>query len=318
MPFARSVALMLLCGCSSPPPGFGGGDGQRDAAERRDEPVFDGPVATANGTEAARERVQALTRFLGQRGVTFHAAAESDWVALDGQAALSITVRNEGPKRLTLRNERHVGIWPFAHDERGRIALRLFTTQASLANGLQASVATQFDESVETIVVAPGGETAVRLPVTVHLAKATLAASVTVRAELHPLALQFEGEPERVCAVPFEDVVVRFGPPRVAAAKPGDAAPFEAGLADDPELLVAAALRAAETDPAGTVGRLVATLPGPDVASRRARVVVLEWITQRNLGDSVERWRGWWDSDEGMRFGRGVAGQPPAADGGAR
>jgi hypothetical protein len=317
---AALAASAWLISCSSPPPGSGGTP--RDPAdrtgrpERREEPVFDFPGGAA-ANDAQRERVVALERFLGERGVTLDAVAVERWVALDGQGALRITIRNDGAKRLTLVGERRVGAWPFARDERARTSLRLVTSQATMRNGLQVVAGTEFDDSLGTIVVEPGDTVAIRLPFTAPLAKGALAASVAVRAELHPLALQFEGEPERVCALPFDDVVVRFGPPRVAAAADGDRVPFEAGLADDPELLVAAALRLAESDAVETVGRLIATLPGPDAAARRARIVALEWITQRRLGDSVERWRGWWDSDEGMRFGRGVAATRPA-DGGGR
>jgi hypothetical protein len=317
---ASIVASAWLLGCSSPPPGFGGGGGQHDAAdkaERREEPVFDLP-GVAGSSDAAHERVVALTRFLGQRGVELDAVAEDPWVALDGQGALRITIRNGGAKRLKLIGERSVGVWPFDREEHARTTLRLVTEQATLRNGLQVAAGTELDDSIGTIDVEPGGAAVVRVPFVAHLAKETLAASVTVRAELHPLALQFEGEPERVCSLPFDDVVVRFGPPRVAAATAGDRAPFEAGLADDPELLVAAALQAAEVDPAETVGRLIATLPGPDAAARRARIIALEWITQRRLGDSVERWRGWWDSEEGMRFGHAAEAARPAAGGGGR
>jgi hypothetical protein len=307
---APLVATALLLGCSSPPPGFGGGDEAKDPTsrgdrrERREEPVFDLP-GVAGGSDAAHERVMALSRFLGERGVALNAVAEAPWVALDGEGALRITIRNGGDKRLTLRGERRVGFWPFTREEHTRTTLRLITAQATMRSGFQVSSGTELDDSLGTIEVEPGSVAAVRIPFAAHLAKGALAAIVTVRAELHPLALQFEGEPERVCSLPFDDVEVRFGPPRVAAAAPGDRAPFEIGLADDPELLVAAALHAAESDPSDAVGRLIATLPGPDAAARRARIIALEWITQRRLGDSVERWRGWWDSDEGMKFGRG-------------
>ena len=323
--FAPIVALASLAsfagllGCSSPPPGFGGGDGPHDPAgksERREEPVFDLPGAAA--TDAARERVQLLTRFLGQRGVELDTVAEAPWVEFEAQGALRISIRNGGEKRLTLIGERRVGVWPFKHEEHARTTLRLVTEQATLRNGLQVTAGTELDDSIGTIDVEPGAIAVVRLPFAAHLAKGVVAARVTVRAELHPLALQFEGEPERVCSLPLDDVVVRFGPPRVAAATPGDRAPFEAGLADDPELLVAAALQAAERDPAETVGKLIATLPGPDAAARRARIVALEWITQRRLGDSVERWRGWWDSEEGMKFGRDAGATRPAANGDGR
>lgn len=319
--FAAVAASSFLLACSSPPPGVGGEDAARDPAERaarpdrperRDEPVFDLPGAGAS--DAARERVVALARFLGERGVTIDAVAVAGWVALDGQGALRITIRNDGAKRLTLCGERTVGVWPFTHEERAKTSLRVVASQATLRNGFQVGAGTELGDSLGTIVVEPGSTVAIGLPFDVPFAKGTLAASVTVRAELHPLALQFEGEPERVCALPLDDVSIRFGPPRVAAAADGDRVPFEAGLADDPELLVAAALRMAESDPVETVGRLIATLPGPDAAARRARIIALEWITQRRLGDSVERWRGWWDSEEGMRFGRAA----PAADGSGR
>jgi hypothetical protein len=70
---------------------------------------------------------------------------------------------------------------------------------------------------------------------------------------------------------------------------------------------VAAAVRRAERDRVGVVDRLLLSLPGPDARARRARCTALEWITGQRLGDSVERWRCWWDSAEGAAFAGAAA-----------
>jgi len=126
--------------------------------------------------------------------------------------------------------------------------------------------------------------------------------------ELHPLAIQFEGEPDRVVALTCAPVDLRFAPPRVALGADDGGALLERALAEDPELVMGAALRTAQAGVADVVARLIRSLPGPDAKARRARFVALEWLTGKRFGGDVERWRGWWESDEGMRFGRGVDG----------
>ncbi len=312
---APVVLAAAACGSPSSPPGLGGEDGRRESPEdgKALEPQFEGGGAPAGAP--ARDRATDVKNFFAQRGVAIEAAAESAWVELGGEAALVITIRNGGGRRLTLLGERSFGTWPFDSSERGRVVFHERTIQASLAIGVQDREETRVEEwtayESDRFVVEASATHSLRLPIASALAKDALAAEITVKVELHPLAVQFEGEPDRVVALNFAPVDLRFAPPRVALGVDDGGALLERALAEDPELVMGAALRAAQEGISDVVARLIRSLPGPDVKARRARFVALEWLTGKRFGGDVERWRGWWESDEGMRFGR-------VGDGGGR
>lgn len=309
------VLFVLAISCGGPPssPGFGGEGGHRDpAAEPRSgEPQFEGGGPAPGVGAPARDRASDFRNFFAQRGVTFDAAAESEWVELGGEGAVVVTIRNGGSRRLVLLGERSVGFWPFSSRERGCVTLHVRTLQASLAIGVQDGEETRVEEWTGdpsgSVVVAAGETRSLRLPIARNLARDAVAARIDVRVELHPLAVQFEGEPDRVVALHFAPVALHFAPPRVALA-PADRALLDRALDEDPDLVVGTALRVAETGAADVVARLITSLPGPDAKARRARFVALEWLTGKRFGGDVERWRGWWESDEAMHFGRGDGG----------
>jgi len=314
-PVVLAPALLwtvVACGSPSSPPGLGGEGGRRDSPEavKALEPQFEGGGAQAGAP--ARDRASDVRNFFAQRGVAFEAAAESAWVELGGEAALVVTIRNGGGRRLTLLGERSFGTWPFGSSERGRVVFHQRTIQASLAVGVQDREETRVEEwtafEADRFVVEAGATRSLRLPLASALARDALAAEITVKVELHPLAIQFEGEPDRVVALTCAPVDLRFAPPRVALGADDGGALLERALAEDPELVMGAALRTAQAGVADVVARLIRSLPGPDAKARRARFVALEWLTGKRFGGDVERWRGWWESDEGMRFGRGVDG----------
>jgi hypothetical protein len=157
-------------------------------------------------------------------------------------------------------------------------------------------------DTLETLTVPPGGEQSYRLPLALGLGDDVECARVVVRPILHPLAIVVGDEPERVITLKFPEVRLHLAPAVVAAARGDDDAPFEQALASRPQDVIAAAARSGERDPVGAIERLLLALPGPDAGARRARCVALEWLTGAGLGDSVERWRSWWDSEAGRRF----------------
>jgi len=291
-----AAALLGLAACAAPgaaPPGGAGATVETGRSEP-ERISFDGP-------KNAPGREELAARFFEARAVAFGARAEAEWVALGSEPAVLLTVRNSGTKALRLVGERTRGVWPFSSTERGRIVLHVAVTWAARA-GVRSTRDAVPAGPLEDLVIAPGSERALRFPLPLALPAGTECARVVVRPLLHPLAVEVEDEPERVVALRFPDVTVMLGPAEVALAAAADGAPLARALEERPEQVVAAAVRLAEHDPVAAVDRLLAALPGPDARARRARCVALEWITSRRLGDSVERWRGWWDSEEGMRF----------------
>lgn len=302
--------LSVSSGCSSPARKIGAGDESPSSALR--SPGDANPFLDPRDAGAGPSREELVARFFAARGIAFEVAAEAEWVALEAPAAVLVTIRNAGAKPLRLVGERTTGIWPFSDTERARTVLHAAMTFASLRAG---SRTTQDDlpiEQSEEIFVPAGGERTLRLQLPLELPQETVYARVLVRPLLHPLAIVVGDEPERVITLRLPEVAISFAPARVVAAPADDEGPLEGALAERPEEVVAAAVRLAERDRVPTVERLVQALPGPDARARRARCVALEWITGLRLGDSVERWRSWWGSEEGAKFVREASA--PARD----
>jgi hypothetical protein len=303
------AAALVAAGCGTSSPVSKNGTGDDAAADARRPAWADNPFRDARETPSRDEQ---LALFLTSHGLELAAAPESEWVALDRRAALLVTIRNRGSKELRVVGERTHGVWPFTSSERARVVLHTAVKWASLAARIE-----QHDDSFdaldgdvaaglgEELVVPAGGERTLRLELPLDLPSAVVAASVAVRPVVHPLALVFAGEPERVATLRFPEVRVGFAPFDVVAASRDDATLLPRALERSPASVVAAAVRRAERDGAATVDQLVLSLPGPTAAARRARCVALEWLTGERLGDSVERWRGWWESESGTRFAQG-------------
>jgi hypothetical protein len=289
------VASCLISGCSSPVrPRAAGGDAPTDPAHAA---AADNPFRDPRD---APSRDEVVARFFEQRGITLIATAESEWMPLDLPASLLVTIRNGGAKELRLIGERRHGVWPFRTVEQGRGTIHVAWTAASLRSGVQTSQDSLPIDELADVVVAPGGEQTLRYPILPP--RDVDCARVVARATLYPLAVSVGDEPERVISLRLPEVRMSFGPPGVVAAAPADDVPLEQALATQPRQLIAAAVRRGDQDRAATVDRLVLALPGPDAVARRARCVALEWLTGEHLGDRVERWRSWWESDEGARF----------------
>jgi len=287
----RAAIALLVAGCSSPALVDGGGGGA--------------PLDAATARSAAREappREEQIRRYLEPRGITISAHAEAAWSTLGGEAAIVVELRNAGSKEFRLVGERTRGAWPFSTDEHARAELRVDVTFATPSAGVRTLHDSLPIDDLETIVVPAGGERSLRLPLRLALPDAAECAVALVRPILHPLAIEVDSEPERVVTLHLPEVRVAFAPPEAAAAAEGGEALLEAALDARPELVVAAAVLSGERDPVGTVDRLILALPGRDARARRARCTALQWLTGARLGDGVERWRGWWDSEEGRKF----------------
>ncbi len=283
------VSGMVWFGCSSPASTSGaGGESPLGGEKLADNPFRD--------PREVPTRDQIVEHYFRQRGLEFNSAAEASWVALDGQAAILATIRNGGTKRVQLVAERTHGIWPFRDREHACVRLSAELVVGSLQAGVQVVQATERFEAFETIEVPPGAERTLRVPFEIPLPAGIEAAVVTVEPVLHPLALLCGDEPERLISIAFPAVKIRFAPAAVVAAAIEDEVPLTRALADIPEHVIGAALRRGEADREGTIDLLVLALPGPDPRSRRARFVALEWLTGERLGNSVERWRSWWES----------------------
>jgi len=286
------------CG-SSPAPAKGIGDEPAEGAL----PLGENPFSDEGPTRAS-----IVAAYFEQRGCSFSAAFESGWVALDQQATVVLTFRNRGALPITLVLERDEGFWPFDSVEHGCVRFDVAAKWASLRTGVQTLEDRLRLDLPGDLEIAPGGDAELRVPLELKLPTDGEALVARVQPTLHPLAIRCGEEPERMIALRFPAIEVRFGPAAVVLAAADDPAPFERALAEVPAHVVAAALRRAESGRAETVDRLIVSLPGPDAAARRARCVALEWLTDRRLGDSVERWRSWWEA-EGNRGATGNGGR---------
>lgn len=282
-----AASVLIAASCASP---------ARKSRVGEDEPAGD-PKTVAT-------RDDAVARFFAARGLSLAAAPESQWVALGSQAAVIATIRNVGTATVRIVSERTLGTWPFDSMERARATLHVTTRFASLQSGVQQVSDVLPITEPPTVEIPPGAEQSIRLPLAFALPADVDFAQVDVRPFLHPLAIVVGDEPERVITFKFGEVRIWFAPPEVATASSEDEGPLELALAEKPQAVIAAAARAALRDPVGTIERLMLALPGPNAQARRARCVALEWVTGARLGDSVERWRSWWDSEEGQRFAR--------------
>jgi hypothetical protein len=288
----RLALLLAFAGCSSPVAPSTGGE------PARTRPLDDNPFRDPADSPGRDERVG---RFFEARGIAFTVAAESPWVAFGSEAALVVTVRNGGTKPLTLVGERTSGIWPFSSTEHARATLRVAATLSTPAAGVRREEVDLPIDQFRTLEVAPGSERSLRLPIALAFPADVECAVALVRPVLHPLAVVVGDEPERVIALRLPEMRVGFAPKEVAQATADEQAPLELALQERTDLVVAAAVRRGERDRVPTIEELLASLPGPSVLGRRARFTALEWLTGERFGDSVERWRGWWDSKERAR-----------------
>jgi hypothetical protein len=279
--------VMNSCGSSPVPPQGTGGEQAGGTL-----PLGENPFSDEGPTRAA-----IVAAYFEQRGCSFSAAIESGWVALDSQAMVVLSFRNRGALPISLVLRRDEGFWPFDSVEHGCVRFDVAAKWASLRTGLQSLEDQLRLDLPDDLEIAPGSDAELRVPLELALPPDGEALIARVQPTLHPLAIRCGEEPERVIAIRFPTLEVRYGPAAVVLAAAEDPAPFERALADVPGHVVAAALRRAETGRAETIDRLIVTLPGPDAAARRARCVALEWLTERRLGDSVERWRSWWEAE---------------------
>ena len=132
---------------------------------------------------------------------------------------------------------RRHGFFPFRSEERGQLDLDLVQEGLSIRygrHGEERRIRVP-DLERESIVVQPGTEFLLSVPVPVP-SGATDVLELTVQAQLFPLAVEFEGEPERLVAVRFPRSRVRFGPAEVVElAGLGDMTRLAEALAERPE-----------------------------------------------------------------------------------
>ncbi|MBM4016091.1 MAG: hypothetical protein FJ293_14160 [Planctomycetes bacterium] len=298
--------LAALAGCAghspSPVPLEGAGDGPRSG----DGAMAENPFGGGRPTHAER-----IAAYFAERGLAFRASAESPWVALDGTPALRIEVSNGGALPVTIVLSRDLGVWPFTREERGCLVVESTATWASWRHGVQVAIETVRVDQAADVVVPVGGSASLRIELPLALPAGAEAVVARVAPQLHPLAIRCGDEPERVISIELPPIELRFGPAAVAHAAAGDEVPFERALAELPEHLIAAALHHGEAAKVPTIDRLIVSLPGPDRRGRRARCVALEWLTGQRHGESVERWRGWWEA-------QGAPAPAAAATGGER
>lgn len=287
--FAAGIGLLLsLVHCSSPvPPAGTGDDSLLSGTMLGDNPFRDGGPT----------REEIVAAYFAQRGLSFSAVAESSWIALDGEAALLLRVHNAGQRSVTLELERSMGVWPFDSEEFGCVRAEVVSTWASARLGVQQSLETLRIDQFGQLEVAPGSSGELCVPLGLALPKGAEALVARLAPVLYPLAIRFGDEPERVITIRFPELELRFGPAAVALAAAGDAKPFERALEEIPAHVIAASLRRSESARQETIDQLIVSLPGPDARGRRARCVALEWLTERRFGDSVERWRSWWEAE---------------------
>lgn len=291
-------------GCSSPAPANGaGGDPDRERALLGANPFL------GERQETPRESIAAA--YFAERGLSFAAAPVAAWQALDEVAELRLVVRNDGAQPVTFVARRTRGLWPFDSDEQACLCLEARGRFGALRVGIQSLQASLRHDDFDDLEVPPGEQRELRVPVALELPADADAAVVEVAARLHPLAIRCGAEPERVVTLRFPPVELRYVPAAVAAAAADDDAPFARAQEQIARHLLGAALRRAESRGAvEVVDALMLSLPGPDAAGRRARFIALEWLTGRRLGDSVERWRSWWESADGMSFSAGESERP--------
>ena len=297
----RGFLLAAVSACAGQSPSPAPLEGAGDVSRHGNGGLEDNPFR--DGLPTHDERIAA---YFAERGLAFAARVESAWVAFEATAVLWIEVGNGGTQPVTLVLEREFGIWPFSRREQGCVVAESTATWASLRHGVQVALETVRVDQAGELLVPAGGTASLRVAMPLQVPTAAEAVVARIAPVLHPLAIRCGEEPERVIAIGLPEVEVRFGPAAVVHAAAGDEAPFERALAELPEHLIAAALRSGESAPAATIDRLIVSLPGPDRRGKRARCVALEWLTGERLGESVERWRGWWEA-------RGA--QRPAADG---
>lgn len=297
---ARRYCAALLCACAagcSSPAGSGAAGGEEALRGTR---LASNPFL-ADGDQPSRDAIAAA--YFEERGIAFEATAVRAWTPLDERAALLLRVRNGGPLPCTFVARRSRGVWPWRDEEHACVRLEVEAVLAAARTGQQATRATLHFDDFEDLVVAPGAEAAIEVVLEWTPPPGAQVATAGVTATLHPLAIRCGDEPERVIALRFDEVVLGFAPAAVATAAPGDDAPWRRALEELPEHLPAAALRRAETaGRVAVVDELILALPGRDAPARRARSLALEWLTGRRLGDSVERWRSWWESRDYAAF----------------
>ncbi len=288
--------FMSMCGCSSPAPSDGAGGDPDSERARLDANPFLG-----DGDHSPRQSIAAA--YFAERGLSFSATAAAPWTPLDERAQLRLVLRNDGALPVTFVARRERGIWPFRTQESACVRLEASARYGSLRVGLQSlQQSLSFDE-FDDLVLEPGSSRELLVRVDLALPADADAVIAEVEARLHSLAIRCGDEPERVVTVRFPAATLRYAPAAVAAALADDATPFARALDGIPEHLLGASLRLAQAQGAtAVVDALMVSLPGPDARGRRARCLALEWLTGRRHGDSVERWRSWWESADGMSF----------------
>ena len=251
-----------------------------------------------------------MARYLAEHGVLLSAVPESPWVPVASEAAVLLTIANHGTRALSVRGERAVGVWPFDEVEHGCSVLQYQVRWVELTGGVQSGSDTVRSESLATLAIPPGEERSLRIALPWRPSPDCDGASVTIHPTLLPLALEFEQEPERLVALRFPEVRVGFAPTNVATAPAGSAELLDHAIDSRPEEIVMAAARLTESDGALVTDRLILALPGRDRRTRRSLMLALEWVTGRSFGESVERWRGWWEA----QGDRSAATRSPAVD----
>jgi len=258
----------------------------------------DGLVAGSSRSVPDRA-VDRRASFWAEHGTEWSCAIDREWVLPDEPQVLHCVVRNGSPRRLTLKTERTHGLWPFASTQRSRVAI--YWKRAALsARGVDNEESSSLRPLERDLDVAPLSEAAIEVAIPDQEMRESDYVRLEIQVVVYPVAVQFEGEPERFGVLGFPPVVIHVcNCPRLTSRTEASSVRPIPSLDVEAPGLIARAVFAAQQDTVATVENLVQVLPGLQGARRQEAFVALRWMTGLSLGNEVEPWRGWWASEEG-------------------
>jgi len=248
-------------------------------------------------------------------------ACEDRWLAAGKGASLKLSIHNPTAQRLVVRLRGGGSRWSPRPAVSGLLRLHV-RWRAVLEGGGQAYVEEPVDQELaEDLSVEPRTTLHLHVPWRPRPPPRCLIADVRVRAELFPVAIGWQGEPERLATLQFGETGLWWVPQEIGrGVLSGDFDQLGRGSAIGPAETLAVATACAALDVPRTVDLLILSMAGGGATSTAA--AALRWLTGSSLGPSAERWQRWWDSPEGREYAKRTRALPSpvrrgAVDGGA-
>ena len=253
--------------------------------------------------EAVRNRDESRRRFFRERGLEFESWVSPSWRPLGNEFEIYLLIRNVGSQAVSFPASRTVGWWPFRSEERGRIVFELAGVGLSPRVGIHQIRKTIQSKELSDLEIYPGEETTMSFAIPDPGNDATEYLRLSIRATIYPLAVNFEGEPQRFTALQFPESVCHGVPSKVLERRPvADWTDLTRAAEQRPQDLLAWAALLCEQDRVRTVDSLMKALPGTDRQTQRRLITALRWVTRLSLGSSVDTWHSWWESEDGARW----------------